>query len=388
MGPAECPHSLLPPLFAKANRGIVACLKMDDRKVVYSDGPLIRVFSLRSAKNLGAVSGQQAAVVASLDYNQKVLVSGSTDHCVRVFDWDTHSLLRTSARRDRHQATVTGVRLTNYYPCKLVTASLDCDAKIWDLQDGQLVRSLNDRDAHRTGPLHALEVSQDLAVTGGGHYQGSGHLCLWDVRVGSLVGRIHAADHAITALHLHADSHACASGDAAGGVNLWDLRRLSATKPVEGGAPSPLLRISSCPDSPLETSAIYSLRVTPARLLTCQAQFLSTFHHFPQHSRPLHPLSPPAAPTPAPQSSRSYHRVGRLSVQYFQRHKPSTPNGHGRGGRRGGSASQDRQSHHNIFHCLDTSPELDVVAVGNCLCITSHTLPCPPPPSLSLCVFM
>lgn len=107
-------------------------------------------------KHVKTLNGHKAAVLCCA-FNSEVIVSGSTDSTIKL--WNIQGGLPL-ATLDGHHSDVKRVELLDTH---LVSCSDDASAKLWDWTTGQLVRSFA---GHRKGVWCVLPATETSIYTG------------------------------------------------------------------------------------------------------------------------------------------------------------------------------------------------------------------------------
>ncbi|USP77701.1 uncharacterized protein yc1106_04975 [Curvularia clavata] len=94
--------------------------------------------------------------VMCLQFDDEVLITGSYDATVKVWDIKTGQVLRTLTGHSQ------GIRCLQFEDSKLITGSLDNTIKIWNWRTGALIKTLN---AHTQGVI-GLHMADKLLASG------------------------------------------------------------------------------------------------------------------------------------------------------------------------------------------------------------------------------
>ena len=142
-----------------------------------------------------------------------VLISGSYDRTVRVWNMDTGQQLHCLKG---HRLAI---RALQFDEVKLITGSMDCTLKVWDWRKGRCIRTLT---GHTEG---VVCLNYDPNVIASGSVDST--IRVWNLRTGgSFVLRGHT--------------------DWVNSVQLWDSNRNNSQTPGRSGTSSPFGGLNSC----------------------------------------------------------------------------------------------------------------------------------------------
>lgn len=284
------------PLILTGHRAAVTCLQFDSSRLAVSAGKDVRMYSLRSGTLLEHLSVLKSGLLTCVDFGSARLVTAGTDCVLRCFELESMQLERVTARKHAHADVVTAVRLASNERAA-VTASLDASLKLWSLDDGQCVATLNEGDRARTGMLLCLDAVSEVEFVAGSSAGGSGaRVALFDVRSkgAALVAHVgrEGQQQMVCSISYSASNAAIAAGGNDGGVHVLDARMLgsgtgagtrnicveipapqpatASTAPVPHApaatarAPSPLLAPSSSPSSSPSPAEVLSQGGVPS----------------------------------------------------------------------------------------------------------------------------
>lgn len=168
------------------------------------------------AQTLGtrAMGGHQGAVMSVvLNKDGKILVSGSRDHIIKVWDLLTGKEL-CSLRG--HQGTIHSIVLSRDDRI-LISGSQDKAIKMWDLLTGKELRSLR---GHQ-GAIHSVMLSENDRTLVSGSWDHT--IKVWDLLTGKKLRSLGGHPAAIWCMALNADSTTLVSGSKDYSIKVWDL---------------------------------------------------------------------------------------------------------------------------------------------------------------------
>ncbi|KAI9323876.1 WD40-repeat-containing domain protein [Dichotomocladium elegans] len=184
----------------------VYCLQFDQNMLVTgSQDRKIKIWDLKTYQCIGTLKGHQGSVFC-LKYKDNILVSGSSDSTVVV--WDINHL-RPIKQLKGHTNGVTAVCFDDQH---IISASKDKTIRIWDFATGQLVRIITGHD----GPVNSIELEGDRLVSG----SGDSTLRMWDIRTGTCIRKFVGHEHGVTCIRF--DGTRIVSGSNDQTIKVWD----------------------------------------------------------------------------------------------------------------------------------------------------------------------
>ncbi|KAG1046959.1 hypothetical protein G6F43_010574 [Rhizopus delemar] len=182
----------------------VYCLQFhQDILVTGSRDRSIKLWDLKSKGCLKTLYGHDGSVLC-LRYTDAILVSGSSDTTVIV--WDHH---RPVQRLYGHTAGVLDVCVDDRF---IVSGSKDHTIRVWDRQSAQSVRTIR---AHQ-GPVNAIGLVGDRLVSASGDTM----IKMWDVRTGRCLREF--AGHTRGLACVKYDGTKIVSGSSDKMIKVWD----------------------------------------------------------------------------------------------------------------------------------------------------------------------
>ena len=158
----------------------------------------------------------------------RYLVSGSSDHDLRI--WDLESGQSQRLDPEQHGHTISGLALADGGNV-LISSSLDGAVCVWDL-DGKGGGRPRLRLEGHDGAVQALALSPDqrILATGGADRK----VRLWDWRAGKQIAELAGHDEQIGILAFSPDGRLLASGAWNGGLWLWQGELFASGSPLRG----------------------------------------------------------------------------------------------------------------------------------------------------------
>jgi len=173
----------------------VSFMSNSDRIVSGSDDKKLRIWEHTKSKwrCTAVLKGHDQGIYClSLDgNNDKILLSGSADKTIKI--WDTQKGKNIRTIRDTHEWGVFGMQF-NSRKGQLVTCSLDGTLKLWDVEKGSLITEL----AGHTKGIYCCQWSNNMVASGSVDET----IKVWDVRDGSCVRLLEGHSDEVTSLCL------------------------------------------------------------------------------------------------------------------------------------------------------------------------------------------
>jgi F-box/WD-40 domain protein MET30 len=149
----------------------------------------------------------------------KIVITGSFDKTVRVWDLETGKPLRTLTGHSRC------VRALQFDDAKLVTGAMDNTLKIWNYQTGQCIRTL---EGH-TGGILSLHFDSRTMASGSTDHT----IRVWNFEVGECCTLLGHTEWVNSVRICHEGTMLVSSSDDAT-IRLWDLQNRSCTRVYRG----------------------------------------------------------------------------------------------------------------------------------------------------------
>ncbi|KAI5624535.1 F-box and WD repeat domain containing 11b isoform X1, partial [Silurus asotus] len=191
--------------------GSVLCLQYDERVIVTgSSDSTVRVWDVNSGEVLNTLIHHNEAVL-HLRFCNGLMVTCSKDRSIAV--WDMASPTDISLRRVLvgHRAAVNVVDFDDKY---IVSASGDRTIKVWSTSTCEFVRTLN---GHKRG-IACLQYRDRLVVSG----SSDNTIRLWDIECGACLRVLEGHEELVRCIRF--DNKRIVSGAYDGKIKVWDLQ--------------------------------------------------------------------------------------------------------------------------------------------------------------------
>ncbi|GLD67328.1 F-box/WD repeat-containing protein 11-like protein [Lates japonicus] len=191
--------------------GSVLCLQYDERVIVTgSSDSTVRVWEVMTGEVLNTLIHHNEAVL-HLRFANGLMVTCSKDRSIAV--WDMASPTDISLRRVLvgHRAAVNVVDFDDKY---IVSASGDRTIKVWSTSTCEFVRTLN---GHKRG-IACLQYRDRLVVSG----SSDNTIRLWDIECGACLRVLEGHEELVRCIRF--DNKRIVSGAYDGKIKVWDLQ--------------------------------------------------------------------------------------------------------------------------------------------------------------------
>ena len=111
----------------------------------------------------------------------------------------------------------------------LVSGSRDGTIKLWEVETGEEIRSLNGHD----GWVYSVGFSPDGKTVVSGSYDST--VKLWEVETGEQIRSLNSHDEVVSSVGFSPDGKTLVSGSGDSTIKLWDLEALSLNALVVRG---------------------------------------------------------------------------------------------------------------------------------------------------------
>ncbi|KAK9455333.1 WD40-repeat-containing domain protein [Dipodascopsis uninucleata] len=199
----------------------VYCVQFDDEKIITgSRDRSIRIWDTESGrllKTLGAVAESEVGSgrghdrsVLCLQFDDKIMVSGSSDSSFIIWDMQTYEMLH----RVFQDTSVLDVALDEKH---VITCSKSGKIYIWDRNDGYKLKNTIHVSDGAVNAIHLrrkylASVGQDRSVK------------LWNVETGQLMRKFVGHERGLACVQLSSDLSICVSGGNDNSIRVWDVK--------------------------------------------------------------------------------------------------------------------------------------------------------------------
>lgn len=165
-------------------------------------------------------SDHHHASVLCLQFDDEILVSGSSDHTCIVWSLPScASIMRLSA----HTAGVLDVCFDKKH---IVSCSKDTTICVWDRRTGKLLRQLT---GHR-GPVNAIAIRGNLIVSA----SGDALIKLWNVDTGKCIRDFTGHQRGLACVQFSEDGKTIVSGGNDQDIRVWDATNGECLRVLQG----------------------------------------------------------------------------------------------------------------------------------------------------------
>ncbi|KAK9463489.1 quinon protein alcohol dehydrogenase-like superfamily [Lipomyces oligophaga] len=176
-------------------------------KDVYSERLKVEQNWRRGRYKLKVFTGHKDGIMC-LQFDDSVLMTGSYDTTVRIWDLESGNLLRVLTGHVR------GVRALMFDDSKLITGSMDRTIRVWNYRTGECVSTLR---GHSDGVL-SLHFDSTLLASGSADRT----IRVWNFQDKSFMTLRGHTDW-VNSVHIHSPTHMLFSASDDTTVRMWDL---------------------------------------------------------------------------------------------------------------------------------------------------------------------
>ncbi|KAF9974424.1 hypothetical protein BGZ73_002192 [Actinomortierella ambigua] len=207
----------------------IYCIQFDEHKIVSgSRDNTIKVWDFMTGECLRTYVGHGASVLC-LQYDEDRIVSGSSDTTIIVWALDTGAILQ---RLTGHADSVLNLRMEKD---TVVSCSKDRTVKIWRASDGTLLRTLV---GHRAA-VNAVQFSPEgssNSFTGQNRIvvsaSGDRTIKIWSLETGECLRTLEGHTRGIACIQFEGNTVISGSSDQT--IKIWDLARGECVKDLKG----------------------------------------------------------------------------------------------------------------------------------------------------------
>jgi hypothetical protein len=200
------------------HKSAVTCAAIDPQRRILVTGSrdaTIKIWDLDTGELRRTLEGHTDGVeTVAVDSTHLLLVSGSRDHTIRGWNLETGEALGTL---EEHTGGVNSVVLDSVRG-GLVSASADKMIKLWELETGRVRCRLS---GHILGVLSvAVDSAKGLLVSGSADHT----IKVWDMDVGQLRRTLRGHTSGVCSVAIDAARGLLVSGSNDRTINIWDLQ--------------------------------------------------------------------------------------------------------------------------------------------------------------------
>jgi WD40 repeat protein/DNA-binding CsgD family transcriptional regulator len=194
-----------------------------------SDDMSVKIWSVRTGECLLTLTGHTGWVWSvSFSSNNKILASGSEDKAIKIWDIETGECIKTieEAHTQRVRSVafpstldkshISSVDPFDEKPVLLASSSDDKTVKIWDIETGKCLTTLEGHDNR----VRSVTFSSDRKTLASSSDDKS--IILWDVESGELLSKLEGHTNRVRSVAFSPDGKKLASGSDDQTVKIWD----------------------------------------------------------------------------------------------------------------------------------------------------------------------
>jgi len=151
------------------------------------------------------------ASVTAVRFLDNVIVSGSADRTIRVWDMN---LKKCQKVLEGHQKSVWGLRFLS--KSLLVSCSGDATVKIWNLKSGECTRTIMGHE----GAVWCIQIKQNYLISGAADKTAK----IWNLRNCSLFATFSGHPGSVFSVDMNDDCNQLFTGSIEGWVRIWDVK--------------------------------------------------------------------------------------------------------------------------------------------------------------------
>lgn len=191
---------------SKMHLEAIYCIQFDERILASgSRDRTIKIWDMQTGKHLDTLHHHTASVLC-LQYDDRYMFSGSSDASIIQWDMTTRTYMRTLLG---HTESVLNLK---FHGNRLVSSSKDYTVRIWDLETGTTLRVLT---GHRAA-VNAVQFSGNQIVSASGDRT----IRLWDMETGACIRSFDSHSRGIACIEFDQDRIVSGSSDQT--IKIWD----------------------------------------------------------------------------------------------------------------------------------------------------------------------
>jgi eukaryotic-like serine/threonine-protein kinase len=177
----------------------------------------IKIWDMTTGRLRQTLTGHSAPVTSvALSQDGKTLVSGSEDKTIKIWNVPTSTLRHTLTE---HTAEVYAVALSSNGKT-IASGSQDFTVKLWNAETGELIRTLSQPAGHRNA-VSAVAISPDSQQIASGSWEKN--VKLWDLQTGKILRTFEGHQDQVTTVAFLNDQ-TIASGSIDKSIRIWDTQ--------------------------------------------------------------------------------------------------------------------------------------------------------------------
>ncbi|KAI8971756.1 WD40-repeat-containing domain protein [Mycotypha africana] len=205
--------------------GSVLCLQFDNHYVISgSSDSRLMIWELHTGKHIKTLYGHSESVL-NVKFKNNLVVSCSKDKTLRTWDWKKDDIKESDSRHnDKKRGGVTlmvfrghraAVNAVQFKDDRIVSASGDRTIKIWDMNTGQCLKTL---DSHSRG-IACVEYDGEYIVSGSSDQS----IRVWNAHTGECIHILIGHTDLVRTLQMNRTFKTIVSGSYDGTVKIWNL---------------------------------------------------------------------------------------------------------------------------------------------------------------------
>lgn len=199
----------------------------------------IKIWDMSNGKLLKTLKGHTAPVTSvAISRDGKTVISGSEDSTIKIWDVPTAVLRHTLTE---HSDKVYAVALSPDGKA-IASGSQDFTVKLWNAETGELVRTLSQPAGHRNA-VSAVAISPDGKQVVSGSWEKN--VKLWDLQTGKILRTFEGHQDKVTTVTFINDQ-TIASGSLDKSIRIWDTQS-EKFQEIQNAHTAPVLSLTARP---------------------------------------------------------------------------------------------------------------------------------------------